>query len=375
MKKILYVIGQLGVGGAEQQLIYLATHLDPSEFKVMVCSLSTDIELLPLLEDSGIETVVFKKIMSPDITRPFKLLSLCKSYKPDLIHSYLFVANTWSRIIGSLLGIPTILSERSAETKKPFFIRIINKIISPLDGFLIANSYMGAKRVIENNEFLQEKVKVIYNGIPIERFQKPIPSEKKHKLRIEFGLEEEIVIGIIGRLENKKNHELLFAAYKIVKDHFPNSRILCVGDGSRKEELRELVKAIELNDRVVFAGLRNDIVECLAIMSILVLPSRIEGLPNVILEAMAAKCPVIATDVGGVGELIRDGVTGFLVKPGNKQDLAEKITYVLSNQNHVEDVKRNAYSFVNKNFSISRMVKETAEVYEKMLGKGEQKDS
>ena len=368
-KRILFVIGQLSVGGAERQMIYLATHLDKSKYQVLVCSFSADVPLLSILNNANVQTVIIPQAMKPDLTRPIKLFQLTKSYKPDLIHSYLFVANTWARIIGSILKVPVVLSERSSEIKKTTWVKIINRTLVSYGSHLIANSQSGADRVIQNNEFSPDKVSIIYNGIPIDKYNCRISEEQKAKLLYEFGIKEGTqVIGLIGRLSFAKNHELLFESYKTIVEHFPHSRILCVGDGPRKKELMQLVETFGIKDHVFFTGMRKDIPECFSIMDVMVLPSRWEGLPNVILEAMAAKCPVVAADVGGVSELVTDGVTGWLVEPGNKDELANKVIVALSDFQQLEKVKRNAYAFVTENFSIEKMVTYTEKVYEEVIG-------
>lgn len=368
MKKILYVIGQLGVGGAEHQLIYLTTNLDPTKYEIMVCSLSKEAQLLPLLEDAGLKTIIIPKLVSPDFTRPFKLLKIVKSFKPDLIHSYLSVANTWSRLVGFVTGVPVIISERSCGQNNNFIIRVFNKILSFSGDYIIANSQAGANGLIENDEFSSEKVKTIYNGVFPKRFQLTLDDQDKQRLLLDLGISDcKNVIGIIGRFDSNKNHDLLFKAFQIVLRRFPSSCILCIGDGPRREELKRLASSLGITEHVYFTGIREDIPECLALMKLLVLPSFVEGLPNVILEAMAANVPVVATDVGGVGELINEGVTGWLVNPEDELGLAEKISYVLEYPKNAEIVAENAHHFVTKHFSIERMVQETEKVYSELL--------
>jgi glycosyltransferase involved in cell wall biosynthesis len=367
-KKILFVIGQLDVGGAERQMLYLATNLNPERYLVKVCSFSADIPLLSMFEGHSIETIVLPKTGNPDLTRPFKLFQLVKEFQPDLIHSYLFVANTWSRIVGTLLRIPVILSERSSELRKPKWQKLIERLLFPFGSLLIANSQSGAKRVIENKEFKAGKVKVVYNGVPLEKYKREISEETRLKLRSELQIPESSkVIGIIGRLHYCKNHELLFESFEIINNQIPDLFLLCIGDGPRKDELEKLADLLGIQDKVIFAGIREDIPECLSIMDVLVLPSRWEGFPNVLLEAMAAKCPVIATKVGGVEELINDGQTGLLVNSENKFELSDKIKLILEDIELTNIIKENAFNSIVNNFSLIRMVENTEKYYGKLL--------
>jgi len=367
-KKILLVIGQLGVGGAERQLVYLASKLDKSKYEVLVCSFSSDVTLRNLLDESRVPLVVIPKKMSPDLIRPIQLFKLVKNFKPDLIHSYLFVANTWSRFIGKFLGIPVIISERNAEPKKPLYMTMINRFLYEMGDLLIANSRAGEDQVIKNKEFPHQKIRVVYNGLSIDKFTTNNDEKRISEIKGRFEIPDDAkVIGIIGRLHFQKNHELLFESFKLLLKKNPNCCLFCIGDGPRRDELLGLTRSLEIDDKVIFAGERKDIPECLSIIDVMVLPSLWEGLPNVILEAIAAKCPVVATDVGGVSEIIINGKTGFLVENGNKAELAEKINYTIDHPTEMEQIKQNAFDFVVKNFSITRMVSETEKIYERLL--------
>jgi len=368
LKKILFVIGQLGIGGAEHQLVYLASNLDKSKYEILVCSFSDDVSLGNLLDESGIPLVAIPKKMSPDLIRPFQLFKLVKSFKPDIIHSYLFVANTWARIAGKILGIPVIISERNAEPKKPLYMTFLNRLLYGMGDLLIANSQAGADQVVKTKEFPKKKINVVYNGLPIEKYKGNYDEKRKSEIKSSFGIPYDAkVIGVIGRLHFQKNHELLFESFQIVLGKLPNSVLLCIGDGPKREELLDLARSIRIDSKVIFVGERKDVRDCLSILDLMILPSRWEGLPNVILEAMAAKCPVIATKVGGVNEMIEDGQTGFLVESKNKEELAKKIAYVISHPTEVEQINQNAFEFVTANFSIEKMVSETEKIYEDLL--------
>ena len=369
-KKILLVIGQLSVGGAERQLVYLASNLDKSKYEVLVCSFSSDVTSRNLLDESGIPLAVIPKKMSPDLIRPFQLFRLVKNFKPDLIHSYLFVANTWSRIVGKIFGIPVIISERNAAPKKPLYMTILNRFLYGLGDLLIANSQAGADLVVRNKEFPKEKIRVVYNGLPIDKYTVNYDEKNKSEIKSHFGIPDDAkVIGVIGRLHYQKNHELLFESFKTVLEKNPNCVLLCIGDGPRHEDLLGLAKSLEIDDKVIFAGERKDVQDFLSIMDVMVLPSRWEGLPNVILEGMATKCPVVATDVGGVGELIQEGKTGFLINSGDKKSLTQRIIYVLNNKSEFNKIIDDAYLKVIKNYSIKRMVSNTEMIYLKLLNK------
>jgi glycosyltransferase involved in cell wall biosynthesis len=366
MIKILFVIGQLGYGGAERQLVYLASNLDRNKYQVLVCSLSDNVPLKKELDAAAIETVVIPQVMKPDLTRPLKLFKIAKLFQPDLIHSYLFVADTWSRIVGRILNVPVIISERSSQYTEPQIHKILKKLLRSFGDALIANSEEGAKKVLKNCEFEKDVIFIVHNGIDVNQFMF-LDKTLIKKDYYQFGLNRnERIIGVVANLKPEKNHEMLLNAFCFIKKRIPNSKLLCIGEGPRKDELVVLSKSLGIEDSVVFAGRRDDIPECLSLMDVLVLPSKWEGCPNVILEAMAANVPVVATDVGGVGEIVKDGKTGWLVQPDDPQELALKIAYVFNNPVLVKSVCKQAYEYVQKNHSIQRLVNKTTIVYEQL---------
>lgn len=370
MIKILFVIGQLDIGGAEQQLLYLAENLDKKKYQVKICCLSKYLGILSQKQLDDLDIVVIPQIMKPDLTRPYKLLRIVKQYQPDLIHSYLFVANTWARIIGTMCRVPVIISERNSMSKEPILFRFTNIFLRFLGSFLIVNSHDGAKRIISRKQFNPDKIKVIHNGIPIDKYSYQHKSENLEILKNQFGIQDyEKTIGIIGRLTYQKNHELLIRSFLKIRQLIPKIKILCIGDGPRREALKIFAKELGLEDSIIFTGRRDDIPACLAIIDALALTSRWEGCPNVILEAMAAKVPVIATNVGGLSEIITDGETGFLIEPDNEDQLSKRILSIINYPQQAEVIIQNAFLEVKNNFSLEKMVSETEKIYSKLLNK------
>lgn len=368
MKRILYIIGQLGIGGAERQLLYLCQYLNRNMFEPLVVSLSEDIQLKPQFDELGVQVIVFPKTTNPDLTRPFKLARVIKEYQPDLIHAYLFVANTWARIVGACFKVPVILSERSAKDHRGALASVLEWALYPLGDRLIANSQSGAQQIVKNKSIDPKKVRVVHNGLLINKY---INQELKPKesLRFEFGIKTHTkVIGMVANFFYVKNHEFLFDAYHMIKSNFTDSRILCVGDGKRLLEMQNYAKNIGIGKDVIFAGSRSDIPSCLSLMDVLVLPSRWEGLPNAILEGMAAGCPVVATNVGGIPELIRDGETGLLIEPGDIEGLAKAIVDILERRVDVDSMTEHALSLVANEFSVENMVRQTERIYNEVLG-------
>jgi len=367
MHRILYLIGQLGVGGAERQLIYLATHLDRSRFEPIVCSLSTDLVLAGDLHAAGVEVIVLPKRMSPDVTRLWRVLRLARRYRPALIHSYLFVANTWARTTGVLCRLPVIVSERTARENGSRFQDLISRLLAPATTLLVANSHAGAALAVRSRKITPDRLAVVYNGISVEPFRE---SRTGARVRDELHLgPQEPVVGIVGRLNEAKDHATFFDAMASVVREMPEVRILCVGDGALRDSLRRQVAQLGIENRTVFTGMRSDIPAIMSALDLLVLSSRREAFPNVVMEAMAAARPVVATRVGDVERLVGDGQTGVLVPPGNPQALASAILRVLADLAAAAAMGRQGRARVEAEFSMEQMVSQTQSLYERALSR------
>lgn len=365
--RILYLVGQLSIGGAELQLIQLVKHLDRTRFEPIVCALSEQVPLAPQLRDAGIELVVLPRRMDPDLTRLWRLPRVVRRYRPALIHSYLFVANAWARLVGTVLGVPVIISERSAAVDKSRGRLIIDRLLARAAIFMIANSQAGAELAIARHEIASHKVAVVHNGIALEGFDSAQPVGAA---RTALGLAPtEPVVGIVGRLSQVKNHRTFFHAMAKIAAEVPSLRLLCVGEGPLRAELEALVSTLALQDRTVFTGLRSDIPDLMRTMNVIALTSTWEGLPNVLIEAMAASRPVVATHVGGVPEVVVHDETGLLVPPGDPSALAAAVLSLLKNPTLATEMGRKGRARVEQQFSIKRMVAETEAIYDHLLDK------
>ena len=366
--KILYIIGQLGGGGAEHQLVTLVTHLDRTKFNPIVCSLKLGGIYKVALENEGIKVISLKQIMHPDITRAWRVPILVSHLKPDLLHTYLFTANTWGRLAGYLNHVPVIITERSAQIDIPKQEIIINKLFSSMTSCCIANSKAGGKLLIDRNEISKPKLKIISNGYDVNDYI--VSQEIRQNFLDTYKLDENTtVIGIVGRIDENKNQAILIRAVEIIKRKHKKIKVLIVGDGPLRIKLEKLTDKLNLNKLIEFTGYRTDINNILSILDILVLCSNYEGLPNVICEAMASGKPVIATKVGGVAEVVVNNETGILIPPSDPNALANALDYLLSHKDEALKMGKNGIHRIVSEFSVNKMVNETQEIYESILNK------
>ncbi|OQX87041.1 MAG: hypothetical protein B6D55_04495 [Candidatus Omnitrophica bacterium 4484_70.2] len=360
MKKICFVIGTLVPGGAEKQLYYLIKYLDRKKFQPVLIALRSG-----GMENDFREIVKIKVIGKRWKIDPFFFFSLVHSIKEekvDILHSFMFTSNTWGRFCGILLKIPVIVaSERSMDLWKKWYHFKIDKILGNFTKKIICVSEEVKNYYWKRTKLPENKFAVIENGINLEEIERV---EYREELREEFGIkEEDFVILTGGRLCKEKSIDVLLTVVPELKNEIKNLKILIVGEGEEKRNLMEIVKKLKTENSVVFTGFRKDILSIIKISDIVVLTSKWEGMPNLILEGMALGKSVISTDIGGSKEIIENGVNGFLLKYGDKKTLVDKILYLYKNHEVRKKMGEEGYKIVKKRFNLFEKIKEYEKIY------------
>ena len=362
---VLELTTTLEVGGTEKMIYYLARGLDKKKFNVTVACLTCGGAIADELRRAGIDVHPLCMKSKFDVGIIYSLYSLIKEKKVDLLHTYLFHANLLGRIVGKLAGVPVIISSERTMGYEGKHRKVMNRITSPLATAFTANSHAVKNFMVEEIRLPEEKINVIYNGVDLEMFELKV---EKEKMRKSLGVErEDMVCVTVARLDVLKGVSYLIKAARKVVEEKPNTRFLIVGDGPLKKELKKLSNRLGLDEHVFFLGLRHDIPEILKSSDIFILPSVWEGLPNAVLEAMAAGLPIVATKTAGVPELVSEGETGFLAEPKNPDALAETIIRSLSHKEKLEEMGRIGRKRVEEFFSLEKMIKENELFYEGLI--------
>jgi len=208
-----------------------------------------------------------------------------------------------------------------------------------------------------------EKLVKIYSGIEVERFRNQPPSPE---LKSRFGIQpEETVIGVVSKLWEGKGHEVLIDAVARLLDSGCRVKLLMVGEGYLEEKLREKVKHLGIEKNVVFTGFWSDVPEITAILDISALPSFYEGMGRVVLEAMAAGKPVVASRVGGIPEFVEDGVTGYLISPGDVEALVQRLKTLISDSDLRQEMGQRGAERMRHEHSAETMVNRIHQVYQR----------
>jgi glycosyltransferase involved in cell wall biosynthesis len=303
------VIGQLTVGGAEGQLYLLCRGLDRAAVRPIVYCLSDRTEPYgPLIEGAG---VTLRIITGDRPARVRRLRRLLNADGIDVVHAWLFVANAYAWLATRGTGRLLLTSARNCKRQGGILDWLNRRAFAASDA-IVANSQQVAEYIRHEYGAPRERVCVVHNAVDTERFRPASDARPS------------LCVVMIGRLVPQKNPQLFVAAAAAVRAAMPGGcdiRFLLIGDGPLRAQVEADVAAAGLQECCTVMGERRDTPELLRQADLFWLTSGWEGLPNVVLEAMASGLPVVATDVGGTRELIRHGQDGFLIKAGDRDAL------------------------------------------------------
>jgi glycosyltransferase involved in cell wall biosynthesis len=244
---------------------------------------------------------------------------------------------------------------RSAEDRE-----LIRQLTPSMDQLIAVSKSIERKIAAEHRT--GAPVRLIYNGVDLERYDHQDPC---CTLRDEYGMEAgSQIVGVVARLEPEKGHQTLIEAWPQVLRSVPSAYLLIVGEGSRRDFLEQWAAAHKVAHRVIFTGRRDDVPAVTAALDVAVLPSWREAQGLSILEAMALSRPVVASDVGGIPEMVEDGVTGLLVEHDNPVALAEAIVRLLTDHAFADSIARAGHDLVHDRFCIEIMVKSIEQIYD-----------
>jgi glycosyltransferase involved in cell wall biosynthesis len=267
---------------------------------------------------------------------------------------------------GRLARVPVVTTVHGyiAVTGKSQLYRQIDlQLLRAMDRVIVVSESM--RRDLGERGVANGRLQVVRNGIAIDNY--PF-ARRSRTLRAESGFDDDaLVIGHVGRLSPEKGQARLLRVLPRVREKVPRARLVIVGDGPEMESLRTLARTLGVEEVTRFCGYRSDVPEVFANLDLLVLSSDTEGLPNVVLEAMATGVPVVATAVGGTPEVVEHGVTGLLVPAGDEAALAAAIVEAFARPGAAADRARRARAFVESQCSMEALIRATHELYRTLV--------
>lgn len=361
--RVVQVLATGTNGGAQEHLYSLVTRMDLSRYDVSIVSLSPG-SAARKLQKAGFDILVIDE--PDDAIAVGALAAHLSEVRADVIHNHMFRAETvGTRAAMALAEIghrrPYVVSTvHSSRVRSEEDRRHLRDLTPHMDQLIAVSRSIEHKLCDE--ERIQTPVRLIYNGVDLSRYDH---QEACCTLPTEYGMEPgSQIVGVIARLEPEKGHPTLLEAWPQVLRAVPDAYLLIVGDGSRREALEARARELRIAHRVVFTGRRDDVPAVTAALDVAVLPSYREAQGLSILEAMALSRPVVASNVGGIPEMIADGVTGLLVAPHDARALADAITRLLRDHPYADTLARAGHDLVHDRFCIELMVSAVQTIYD-----------
>jgi glycosyltransferase involved in cell wall biosynthesis len=359
--KVAYIVPDLGIGGAERHVTTLMSHLDRERFDPRVICLGREGELFASLAASGVPAVALGRSKRQAPACLVDLVRCLRDWTPDVVVVRGYNAEVLGRIAAVLTRVPRVIVwVHNCGDLEPrgLLRRICDIVLDPVTHAYFGVAHAQRPYLVDELRLPARKVRIIHNGVDLAAFEE---GSDGGGVRASLGIQnDELVVGILAALRPEKDHETFLRAASLVSKSNCKSRFLVVGGGPRRAALESMAEDLGIADRVVFTGARDDVPAVLASMDVFVLCSfTIECFPMALLEAMSNSLPAVCTAVGGVGELLQDGVTGYLVPPRDPSALAERLSSLLDSEQQRRQFGAAARARVEAEFTLSRSLQES----------------
>jgi len=308
---VLQLVYSLSIGGSEKVAFDIASNVDPARFRSMVCGMDLGGDFERELESRGIpHQVMHRKGLEPAVLS--RLYRLIRDNRIDVVHTHHFTQLFYAALPARLAGARIVHTEHEffSYVESPLSRHLAGPLLRLCDHMTVVGPEV-RDYFVRTIGIAKDRVTVVPNGVNVGAFDYERPLARR-----ELGLDPDApVLGTIGRLEPEKDQATLIDVFRAVRAEYPSARLVIAGDGSLASQLRSQAESYGLGDSALFLGYRRDVARVLAAMDVFVLPSIREGLPISLIEAMAARRPVVASSIGSVTGLVQDGDNGFVAQP------------------------------------------------------------
>lgn len=362
---LLYVITGTGIGGAEKALLELVRRVDRARYRVAVCCLkrpgcnasslsraADEFHHLDLSEAAGLCAVV------NFLPATLRLARIMRRVRPDIVHCFLFRASIMGRLAACFASCPPVIAAIRVNEQSPFKY-FLERLTRRLVSCYTAVSEEVRRGMIECAHVLPDTIHTIYNGI--ECAGAVAPEQREETAR------DVTRLALIGRLQRQKGHGTALEAVRMLRVQGRRVHLFLAGDGPDEDRLRVRARSLGTAECVTFCGIVDDMVAFMEEIDIVVMPSLWEGMPNVLLEAMLAGRPIIASRLSGIQEMVRHGESALLCAPGSAAELADAITRLMDDPDLARRLVRAAHQAVLQRFDIANTVAAMQAIYENVL--------
>lgn len=366
--RVLMFVQSLDLGGSETQCVEIARNLKEDGYKVTVGCLRADGPLRARLKEVGLECAEFPvrtSLLRPNaLLQMFKLVFFIRKRKFDVVHTNDLYSNLFAVPAAWLARVPVIISSRRDLGRWWWYTPVRRKIlrrVQELSTRVLVNSEAVRQELLIKDGFRPEKIQVVYNGIDAEKYSQV--AGDREQLLPGVSSNRKLIITVGNMHTGAKGHGDLIEAARTVREGHPEARFILAGDGEMRQFFEEQVRAAGLAEMFVFLGHRTDIAALLACCDIGVLASRTEGLPNAVLEYMAAGLPVVATSVGGVPEILENEANGLLIPPENPRALSSALLCLLKDEEMRKRLGRAGRERVLAQFNFANVMARLRQLY------------
>ena len=355
-------------GGAERLAVLTTTLLDRDRFVPSMCATRATSRSDPALVESGTPLLVLERRSRASLASWRPLVHLLRSERVDILHAHKFGSNLWASVVGRLAAVPVILAhEHTWSFEGDFGRRLLDRhVIGRLATVVLAVSEQDRERMISIEHLPPEKVVHLPNGIS------PLPESGQADVRAEVGiLPSTPLVVSVSVLRAQKALDVLVRAAQLAHAALPEARFLIAGEGPERDALAALVRRLGLDEVVRFVGHRSDVGDLLAASDVVASSSAFEGSPLSLMESLGAGKPVVATRVGGVPEIVRDGIEGLLVPPDDPAALADALLALLRDPGLRDRMGAAGRTRQRTEFDIRVMVERLEALYESLFARTE----
>jgi glycosyltransferase involved in cell wall biosynthesis len=374
---VLTLVDHLGTtGGAERLALDIATRLSAARYRSTLCATriapptmlnEDESQGVRMLREAGAGFLPLHRRSRGDLSPWRKLVRYLRRERVAVLHAHMFGSNAWGTVLGRLARVPVIVAHEHTWSFEGEPVRklVDREVIGRFSDAFLAVSQEDRRKMIEIERVPARRIRFLPNGI---QAREPTPGRD---VRAELGLDTGPLVGAVGALRPQKGYDVLIEAALLLRRTHPRLRLLIAGEGPDRPRLEELIARLAASETVTLLGRRMDVPDVLAALDVAVSASNYEGSPLAVMEYMEAGLPIVATRVGGVPDLIDDGVHGLLVEPGDPAALARAVEELLADPARGAALGERARERRRREFDLDVMVASVEALYEELLAKKE----
>jgi glycosyltransferase involved in cell wall biosynthesis len=359
--KILYVVTGLAQGGAERVVCDLADEMFKRGYEVKIVYLIGEVLTQPAYKEIELISINLNNVKTL-VPAYINLAKVIRKFKPDVVHSHMVHANILMRLVRITTPINKLVCTAHSNNEGGTLRMLAYRATHHLANVTTHVSSMASQTFESLRAVPSKGIRTIYNGIDLKKFE--YDSSARSEINLELSIDESYKLVLaVGRFNEAKDYPNLLASVFLLKKEVTYPfQVLIAGDGELRTEIENLIKELNLTSEVILLGRRNDIPSLMSAADLFVLPSKYEGFGLVVAEAMACQCIVVATDCGGVAEVLSN--SDFLVPPSDTVALKNKIKYALELENNKKkNIVNENIEYVRENFSLEKITKEWVALY------------